>query len=129
MGKASTAEQKFKEVVGIKYVLYRSGWPDFIVRLGNRIEFVEVKKKGSNLSKNQKLIKTIFQELGLVYKVWTPEDEYRFTGKGFRFPKPLKPVRIKDFSVARCKDCHLLHPNKSIKVTFTERCTGCICRR
>ena len=67
------------------YELFKNGFPDRIIwKEDEGYIFVEVKRPGAKLRKNQKETMKILQELGLKIIVWRPEKEAFMLLKGQR---------------------------------------------
>lgn len=94
--KLGTAEQQFIEKVTKRPCrVYRHGWPDFLVELGDgRTMAIEVKDRGDMIRASQRRMFAALERLRIRVMIWTPERPDRLTPwRKFRGATPPNPER------------------------------------
>lgn len=75
----STTENEFvNNAINNGWEVHKKGWPDFIIKRGNDIRFVEVKRSTQEgLKKHQLVVCKLLTSLGLKVYLWKPATGFK----------------------------------------------------
>jgi hypothetical protein len=104
----------------------KKGWPDFIIRKGKRIAFVEVKKSGAQeLSAPQYTLLHELAAMGAECYVWSPAQGFYRIKKGGPFRQPAGRLgKVGDERGSQSPDTGAIAPSERAQVAGVTTATN-----